>query len=79
MTKEELAKVPFIFSSHVSMEHEHSTTYVNTDYGFVMSKHTKAKNGFTYGRTRTLYRYKGKVYTSLPMFLEAIKDVPFKG
>ena len=56
MTKEELIKVPFKFVSHVNMEHEHASDYVNTDY-----------------------RYKDKVYKSLPKFLEAIKNVEFKG
>jgi len=80
MTKEELVKVPFKFSSHISMAHEHIATYINTSYGFTMWRHTRVKSdGFTYGRTRTHYGYKGKVYKSLPKFLEAIKDVPFKG
>lgn len=79
MTKEELSKVPFTFAFHFSMEHEHISSYVNTDYGFGMSRHTKCIDGIACGRTYTHYRYKDKVYKSLPKFLEAIKDVEFKG
>lgn len=79
MTKEELGKIPFSFVSHLSMEHEHSSTYANYDYGFMMCHRTKCVDGITFGRTLTHYMYKGKIYKSLPKFLEAIKDVEFKG
>lgn len=79
MTKEELTKVPFKFVSHMSMEHEHASAYVNTDYNFGMCRHTKCIDGIACGRTYTHYRYKDKVYKSLPKFLEAIKDVKFRG
>lgn len=80
MTKEELSKVPFRFMSSLSMNHEHCTTYSNLEYGFYMCKHAKVKgDGLSFGRTYTHYMYNDKVYKSLPKFLEAIKDVPFKG
>lgn len=45
-----------------------------------MCNHAKVKpDGYSFGRTHTHYMYKGVVYKSLPKFLEAIKDVPFKG
>lgn len=79
MNREELSKVPFQFMSHLNMEHEHCSSYSNMDYGFHMCKHTKCIDGIACGRTYTHYMYEGKVYKSLPKFLEAIKDVEFKG
>ena len=79
MTKEELNKVPFTFVWHMNMEHEHTSTYVNIDYDFGMCSHTKCVDGIACGRTYTHYRHGNKVYKSLKKFLEAIKDVEFKG
>lgn len=80
MTLEELSKIPFQMMSHMNMEGEHRSTYCNTDYGFYMCKHTKVSDdGMRFGRTYTHYMYEEKVYKSLPKFLEAIKDVEFKG
>ena len=79
MTKEELSKVPFRMTWHMNMEHEHTSTYVNTDYDFGMCRHTKCIDGIACGRTYTHYRHGNKVYKSLKKFLEAIKDVEFKG
>lgn len=77
MTAEELSKIPFKCVASLAMEHEHCLTYVNEDYDFGMCKHTKKKSdGFSFGRTYTHYRYRDKVYKSLPKFLEAIKEVP---
>lgn len=79
MTREQLEKVPFRMSGHVSMAHEHSATYVNQQYGFVMVCRTKIiKNGMEFGKTRREFQYKGKWYKKLDDFLEAIKDVEFK-
>lgn len=79
MTKEELNKIPFRFVSHMSMEHEHSATYVNDEYGFAMCSHTKKNKYGDFGRTYRHFMYQGVVYKSLPKFLEAIKDVELKG
>lgn len=79
MTKEELRKIPFTFVSHLNMEHEHTSTYVNIDYDFGMCSHTKCVDGIACGRTYIHYRHGNKVYKSLKKFLEAIKDVEFKG
>lgn len=78
MTKEELQKVPFKFSSHMSMSDHHSATYINKQYGFSMSKHTKKTGEFTFGRTITHYGYNGVTYKSLKKFLEAIKDIKYE-
>lgn len=79
MTLEELNKVPFSFVSHMSGEHKHTSTYINKEYGFAMCTHTKCIEGIACGRTITHYLYNNKVYKSLRKFLEAIKDVEFKG
>lgn len=80
MTKEELAKVPFRFCGHISMAHEHTTTYANTEYGFKMVARTKViKNGMDFGKTRREYYYDGKWYKKLDDFVEAIKNVEYKG
>lgn len=80
MTKEELAKVPFSCCGHVSMAHEHTTTYVNIQYGFKMVARTKViKNGMGFGKTRREYYYDGKWYKKLDDFVEAINHVEFKG
>ena len=78
MTKEELSKVPFRMTWQMNMEHEHTSTYVNTDYDFGMCCHTKCIDGIDCGRTYTHYRHGNKVYKTLKKFLEAIKDVEFK-
>lgn len=76
MTQEELSKIPFTFVAHLSMEHEHCITYVNTEYNFGICEHTPVKSdGFTFGRPYRHYRWGNKVYKTLPKFLEAIKDV----
>ena len=80
MTREQFEKVPFRMSGHVSMAHEHTATYVNQQYGFVMVCSTKViKNGMDFGKTRREFLYKGDRYKKLDDFLEAIKDVEFKG
>ena len=79
MTKEELSKIPFKCVSHLAMAHEHCVTYVNEEYDFGICDCTKVKaDGYTFGRTYRHYRYKDKVYKTLPKFLEAIKDVYYK-
>ena len=78
MTLEELTKIPFRFVSHLNMEHEHCSVYANDDYGFAMCKRTKVVDGVSCGRTITHYKHNGKVYKSLPKFVEAIKNVEYK-
>lgn len=79
MTPEELAKIPFRFANHISMEHEHCTTYINEDYDFGFCNHVAVRKDGTFGRSYTHYRYGGKVYKTKAKFLEAIKHiVPIK-
>ena len=79
MTKDELGKVSFTFESSLSMEHEHCTVYCNKEYGFSFCSHTKKKKNGDFGRSYRHYLYQDKVYKSIDKFLEAIKDVEFKG
>ena len=79
MTKEELTKIPFTFKSSFSMEHEHFTEHYNKEYGFSFCTHTKKKANGDFGRSYRHYMCQNKVYKSLDNFLEAIKDVEFKG
>ena len=79
MTKEELIKIPFTFGSSLSMAHEHCTVHHNKEYGFSFCTHTKKKANGDFGRSYRHYMYQNKVYKSLDKFLEAIKDVEFKG
>ena len=63
MKKEQLEKVPFRMAGHVSMAHEHTATYVNQQYGFVMVCCTKVtKNGMDFGKTRRVFIYEHKKY-----------------
>lgn len=80
MTKEELAKVPFRFCGHISMADEHQISYCNEQYGFKMIVATKCYDeGMRFGRSRRHFYYNGKWYGWMKKFLEAIKDVEFKG
>ena len=80
MTKEELKKVPFKFCGHLSMADCHQSTYYNEQYGFRMLVVTKCYDeGMRFGRSRRHFYYNGKWYGWKKKFLEAIKDVEFKG
>lgn len=61
--------------SHLSMEHEHCTTYVNDEYGISICKHTKKKNEFEFGRSYTHFMYKCVVYKTKEKFLEAYNRI----
>ena len=79
MTREEFEKVPFKLTGHVSMVHQHTMTYANRQYGFVLVFSTAVKkDGFEFGKTKRTFIYDGKKYNNLESFLEAIKDVEYK-
>ena len=79
MTKEEFLSLPFERGGHFSGGGEHVSTEVNREYGFYKHHITRvSRDGFTFGKTRIHYEYKGKEYNKLEKFLEAIKDVEFK-
>ena len=75
MTREELNKLPFHMVYHASLSDKHVAIYLNIKYKIFMYKITKKKDDYTFGRTLTHYEYQGKVYKSLPKFLEVIKDI----
>lgn len=78
MTAEELAQVPFEFVCSIAMEHEHTTTLKNDEYDMGYCLHTIKRADGGFGRSYRHYRYRDKIYKTLPKFLEAIKDVKFK-
>lgn len=71
MTIDELRKIPFRWISHLATEHEHCATYANEEYGIACCVHTPFKDGEPYGRCRTHYLYRFKVYKSTRAFLAA--------
>ena len=73
MTPEELNTIPFHFVSHMSMEHEHTTTYASEDDKLGFCDHTIYKDGRPY-RSYRHYRIGLKVYKSKKKFIEALKD-----
>lgn len=77
MTAEEFSKIPFRMVSHLAMAHEHSSTYVNDEYGIGMCKFTQKKNEFEFGRTYTHFMYKGVVYNTKEKLLEAYNKINF--
>ena len=80
MIKEELAKIPFKTGGHLALEGEYRQNYYNEQYGFALVDITKRSGqGFVSGKTRREYLYQGKRYKKFDKFLEAIKDVEFKG
>ena len=74
MTIEELDKVPFRCYSHLSMEHEHTTTYFSPDKRIGFCDHVPRKDGEPYGRSYRHYWLDGKVYKTRKKFLEALAD-----
>lgn len=74
MTPEELSKIPFHFVSHMSMKHEHTTTYASEDGRLGWCDHVPYKNGMPHGRRYRHYRIGNKVYKSKQKFIEALKD-----
>ena len=74
MTEEELKKVPFRETCHMSMEDEHTTTYFSEDGKIGFCNHVPFKNGEPHGRSYRHYWLNGKVYKSKKKFIEALKD-----
>lgn len=74
MTEEEFSKVKFRTVEHLSMEHEHVSTYESHNGRLGICIHTEKKDDFTFGRSRRHYRIDGKIYRSRRKFIEALKD-----
>lgn len=80
MTKEEFEKIPFKAGAHLSMADAYESVYYNDEYGFTVVEITKrTQGGYGLGKSHREYRYKGVWYKKFDKFLEAIKDVEFKG
>jgi len=77
MTADELSKIPFKMVSHLAMEDEHCSSYVNEEYGIGICRHTKKKSEFEFGRSYTHYWYKGVVYKTKKKFLEAYNRINY--
>ena len=77
MTKQQLSKIPFKFIFHLSMEHEHCTTYeaVLPSMTLGMCIHQPYKDGVPKGRSYTHYRLNGEVYKSVDKLLQAINEL----
>ena len=75
MTEEQLNQLKFRFVSHLAMEHEHASSYVNDEYHIGMCVHVTRKPNGEFGRSYRHFRYDGKVYKSKNKLLEAIKEL----
>ncbi len=73
MTPEEVAKIPFKFVCHMSMEHEHTSTYISEDGRLGFCDHQPYKNGRPYGRSYRHFRIDNEIYKTKEKFLEAMK------
>ena len=80
MTRKEFEKISFKHGWHLAMEDAYESTYYNDEYGFTIAEITKRTHGgYGLGKSRKEYNYKGIWYKKFDKFLEAIKDVEFKG
>ena len=79
MTEKELQCVDFHWVSHLSMEHEHCTTYESEDgrLGWCMHQPINPVTGDPWRHPYTHYKIDGKVYKSKKKFLEALKDFDY--
>lgn len=81
MTKEEINQIPFKFSSHMSMEDEHTTTYSASynEHLFAVCQHVPFKNGEPKGRTYTHYMVDGKVFKTKEKFYQYCETLKGNG
>lgn len=77
MTKEELTKVPFKFMQLRYLRNALLITYKNDKYDMGFCIHRPKRKDGVFGRTYRHYRFRDKVYKTLPKFLEAIKELKF--
>lgn len=74
MTPEELTKIPFHSECHLSMEHEHCTTYASEDGRIKICDHVPYKDGVPKGKSYRHYMLDGNVFKKWDKFIEALKD-----
>ena len=77
MTEEEVKKIPFHFSAHMSMEYEHTSTYIDDSGRLGFCIHTPIKQNGEFGKPHTHYRIDSKIFKSKEKFFEAMKDFEF--
>lgn len=77
MTKEQVNAIQFKEIWHLSMEHEHCTTYVAVHNGhqFAMCRHVPYRDGQPKGRVYAHYMVDGKVFKTLPKFYEYCETI----
>ena len=73
MTYEEFKKVQFHWVGHLSMDTEHSNTYIDETGRLGVCVHTtKLKNG-NFGKSKTHYRIDKHIYKSKDEFITALE------
>ena len=77
MKPEELKKVRFHFVSHMSMEHEHTCTYIDDSGRLGFCDHTKRKKNGDFGRSYRHFRIDSNIYKSKEKFLKALESFSF--
>ena len=72
MTRTEVNSIPFKFASHLSMEHEHCTTYTaqHGGHSFGMCKHVPYRDGEPRGRAYVHFMVDGKVFKTKEKFYQ---------
>ena len=75
MTFEEFNKIPFHFSSHISMTDLHITIYVSDDGRFSYSSYVRFRDGQPYGRSFQHYYIGRKVFRTKKKFIEALAEI----
>lgn len=74
MTQEELAKIPFHFVAHLSMEHEHCSTYTSDDGRLGFCDHVRCLRSGKFGKSHRHFRIDNKIFKTKEAFLEALED-----
>lgn len=78
MKREEIEQIPLRFQCHLSMEHEHTSTYSASYNGhsFGLCVHVPFKDGEPKGRSYKHYMVDGKVFKTMKKFLEYCEQLP---
>ena len=72
MTQEELDKMLFSLTAHVSWEHEHTLTYASGDGRLGFCDHVPYRNGRPCGKAYRHYRIENQIYKTKETFLEGL-------
>ena len=77
MTYEELKKVPFHFVSHMSLEKEHRSMYMDDSGRLGFCDITKKKGEFEFGKSKRVFRIGNTWHETKEEFLEDLKRFAF--